>query len=65
MEQSSNTKTASQNPAQQPATAKPETMGNLNDPRWRAADQLEQDNEHKLGEEVEDKKDKTGGGRSA
>lgn len=41
--------------------AKPTTPGYKNDPRATAADNLEQDNENKLGEHLDDKHDKTGG----
>jgi hypothetical protein len=41
--------------------AKPTTPGYANDPRAKAADNLEQDNENKLGEHLDDKHDKTGG----
>jgi len=42
--------------------AKKTTTGNPNDPRWKAADSLEKDNEEKLGEKhLDDKLDKAGG----
>lgn len=41
--------------------AKPTTSGYKNDPRAKAADNLEQDNENKLGEHLDNKHDKTGG----
>lgn len=44
---------------EKPAT--PMTTGYVNDPRAKAADNLEQDNESKLGEHLDDKHDKTGG----
>lgn len=41
--------------------AKPTTLGYANDPRAKAADNLEQDNENKPGEHLDNKHDKTGG----
>ena len=40
--------------------AKKETAGNPNDPRWLAGDQIEEDNERKLGKDSDNKQDKTG-----
>ncbi|MGV3742943.1 MAG: hypothetical protein ACO1NO_11605 [Burkholderiaceae bacterium] len=40
--------------------AKKETAGNPNDPRWLAGDQIEEDNERKLGKAPGPKQDKTG-----
>lgn len=49
---------------EKPSREKPATLtttGYANDPRAKAADNLEQDNEEKLGEHLDDKHDKTGG----
>lgn len=41
--------------------AKPDTPGYANDPRAKAADNLERDNENRLDEQLDKKHDKTGG----
>ncbi len=54
--------TAQKNQSQPAKPATPATPGNANDPRWKAADNLEKDNETRLGEQHLDKKqDKAGG----
>lgn len=54
-----------QKPDNQKTSAKPaskDTRGNPDDPRWKAADNLEQDNEAALGKSDQSKKKEQAGG---